>query len=211
MEQLREFVITGNASETVERVNILLQEGQAPEIIMSEALIPAMDIVGDLFQEGEYFIPEMLVAARAMQRGVDILKPLMTTSDGIEPIGKVVVGTVKGDLHDIGKNLVIMSLEGAGFEVIDLGIDVSPEKFVDAIKEHQPTVVGLSALLTTTMTSMKDIIDAIKASGLNDRVKIMIGGAPVNQQFCDEIGADFFGADSTAGRNFAREIAEAYK
>ena len=204
MERLREFVKTGKASETVERVNILLQEGQAPEAIMSEALIPAMDIVGDLFQEGEYFIPEMLVAARAMQQGVEVLKPLMVGS-GIEPAGKVVIGTVKGDLHDIGKNLVVMALEGAGFEVIDLGIDVPPMKFVEAVKEHKPQVLGISALLTTTMGTMKNTVEAIKAAGLD--VKIMIGGAPVRQEFADEIGADFFGPDSTSGRNFAREIA----
>ncbi len=124
---------------------------------------------------------------------------------GIEPVGKVVIGTVRGDLHDIGKNLVIMALEGAGFEVIDLGTDVAPDKFVDAIKENQPTVVGLSALLTTTMMAMKDTVEAIKAAGLD--VKIMIGGAPVRQEFADEIGVDFCGLDSTAGRNYAREVA----
>ncbi len=203
MEQLKEFVKTGRAPETAQRVKVLLDEGTAPEMIMSQALIPAMDLVGDLFQEGEYFIPEMLVAARAMQHGVDILRPLMVEG-GVKPIGKVVVGTVKGDLHDIGKNLVIMSLEGAGFEVIDLGIDVGADKFVDAIKETQPMMVALSALLTTTMTAMKDTVDAIKSAGID--VKIMIGGAPVNQQFCDEIGADFYGYDSTAGRNYARQV-----
>lgn len=203
MEQLREFVKTGKAEETVERVKILLQEGQSPEVIMSEALIPAMDLVGDLFQKGEYFIPEMLVAARATQQGVEVLKPMMV-GNGIDPIGKVVIGTVKGDLHDIGKNLVIMALEGAGFEVIDLGINVAPDTFVDAIKENQPIVVGLSALLTTTMTAMKDTVDAIKAAGLD--VKIMIGGAPVRQAFADEIGVDFYGFDSTSGRNYAREV-----
>ncbi len=204
MEQLREFVKNGKASETVDRVNILLQEGQLPEAIMNEALIPAMDLVGDLFQEGEYFIPEMLVAARAMQQGVDILKPQMIAG-GIESVGKVVIGTVKGDLHDIGKNLVIISLEGAGFEVIDLGIDVAPNKFVEAVREHNPQVAGISALLTTTMTAMKDTVDAIKSAGFD--TKIMIGGASVNQQFCDEINADFYGFDSTSGRNFAREVA----
>jgi len=203
MEQLREFVKTGKASETVERVNILLQEGQAPEVIMSEALIPAMDMVGDLFQQGEYFIPEMLVAARAMQQGVEVLKPLMVGS-GIDLAGKVVIGTVEGDLHDIGKNLVVMALEGAGFEVIDLGINVPSIKFVEAVKEHKPQVLGISALLTTTMTTMKDTVESIKAAGLD--VKIMIGGAPVRQEFADEIGADFYGFDSTAGKNYAREV-----
>ncbi len=204
MEQLKELVKTGNAKETTSRVQSLLDEGTEPEKIMGDALIPAMDEVGDLFQKGEYFVPEMLVAARAMQQGLEIIKPKLVAS-GIEPVGKVLVGTVKGDLHDIGKNLVAMALEGAGFEVIDLGTDVSPDAFVEAIKEHKPQVVALSALLTTTMIAMKDTIEAIKAAGLKDQVKIMIGGAPVRQEFADEIGADFYGPDSTAGRNFSRE------
>ena len=203
MDQLREFVIAGRASETIERTKALLEEGMEAEAILKQALIPAMDEVGDLFHKGEYFIPEMLVAARAMKQGVEVLKPLMVRS-GIEPAGKVVIGTVKGDLHDIGKNLVVIALEGAGFEVIDLGIDVPPIKFVEAVAEHRPQVLGLSALLTTTMWAMKDTVDAIKAAGLD--VKIMIGGAPVNQEFADEIGADFYGVDSTSGRNYAREV-----
>jgi len=203
MDQLREFVIAGRASETIERTKALLEQGTEAEAILKQALIPAMDEVGDLFQKGEYFIPEMLVAARAMKQGVEVLKPLMVRS-GIEPAGKVVIGTVKGDLHDIGKNLVVIALEGAGFEVIDLGIDVPPIKFVEAVAEHRPQVLGLSALLTTTMWAMKDTVDAIKAAGLD--VKIMIGGAPVNQEFADEIGADFYGVDSTSGRNYAREV-----
>jgi 5-methyltetrahydrofolate--homocysteine methyltransferase len=203
MDQLREFVIARRASETIERTKALLEQGTEAEAILKQALIPAMDEVGDLFQKGEYFIPEMLVAARAMKQGVEVLKPLMVRS-GIEPAGKVVIGTVKGDLHDIGKNLVIIALEGAGFEVIDLGIDVPPMTFVEAVIEHRPQVLGLSALLTTTMWAMKDTVDAIKAAGLD--VKIMIGGAPVNQEFADEIGADFYGVDSTSGRNYAREV-----
>lgn len=204
MEQLREFVRTGNADETVQRTTALLEEGTEAEAIMKQALIPAMDEVGDLFQKGEYFLPEMLVAARAMQQGLEVLRPRLVDA-GIDPVGKVMIGTVKGDLHDIGKNMVIMALEGAGFEVVDLGIDVAPDKFIEAIKAHRPQVVGLSALLTTTMCVMKDTVEAIKAAGLD--VKIMIGGAPVRQEFADEIGADFFGPDSTSGRNFAREIA----
>lgn len=204
MEQLKELVKTGKAKETVERVNTLLKEGRSPEAIMNEALIPAMDMVGDLFQQGEYFIPEMLVSARAMQQGVDVLKPRMIEG-GIDPAGKVVIGTVEGDLHDIGKNLVVMALEGAGFEVIDLGINVPSIKFVEAVEEHKPQVLGISALLTTTMTAMKDTVDAIKAAGVD--VKIMIGGAPVRQEFADEIGADFYGHDSTSGKNYAREVA----
>jgi 5-methyltetrahydrofolate--homocysteine methyltransferase len=203
LDQLREFVKTGRDSETVQRITALLEEGTEAEAILKQALIPAMDEVGDLFQQGEYFIPEMLVAARAMQRGVEILKPLMVGS-GIEPAGKVVIGTVKGDLHDIGKNLVVIALEGAGFEVIDLGIDVPPMKFVEAVTEHRPQVLGLSALLTTTMWAMKDTVEAIRAAQLD--VKIVIGGAPVSQEFADEIGADFYGVDSTSGRNYAREV-----
>jgi 5-methyltetrahydrofolate--homocysteine methyltransferase len=206
MDQLREFVKTGKAKETVEKVKELLEGGTDPESIMKEGLIPAMDEVGDLFQKGEYFVPEMLVAARAMQQGLEIIKPSLIES-GIEPLGKVVVGTVKGDLHDIGKNLVVMALEGAGFEVIDLGTDVPPDKFVAAIKEHNPQVIGLSALLTTTMLAMRDTIEAIKAAGLKDQVKIMIGGAPIRQEFCDEIDADYYGPDSTSGRNYARDVA----
>jgi 5-methyltetrahydrofolate--homocysteine methyltransferase len=204
MERLRELVKTGKAKETVDRVVALLGEGFHAEDIMNSGLIPAMDEVGDLFQKGKYFVPEMLVAARAMQQGLEVLKPLMV-ANGVEPIGRAVIGTVKGDLHDIGKNLVIMSLEGAGFEVIDLGIDVAPDKFVDAIKENQPIVVALSALLATTMTAMKDTVEAIKQAGLD--VKIMIGGAAVNQQFSEEIGSDFYGSDSTSGRNYARQVA----
>ncbi len=206
MERLREFAKTGKAKETAERARVLLDEGKEPDSIMKGALIPAMDEVGDLFQKGEYFVPEMLVAARAMQRGLEVLKPMLVAS-GVEPMGKVLVGTVKGDLHDIGKNLVVMALEGAGFDVIDLGADVPPEKFVEAIKEHNPKVVGLSALLTTTMPAMKDTVEAIKAAGIGDQVKIMIGGAPLRQEFCDEIGADFYGPDSTTGRNYARDVA----
>ena len=205
MEKLRELVKTGKAPETEARVKELLAKGVAPEKILQEALIAAMDEVGDLFQQGEYFVPEMLVAARAMQRGLQIIKP-MVVAKGIKPIGTVVIGTVKGDLHDIGKNLVSMALEGAGFEVVDLGTDATPEKFVAAVKEHRPQVVGLSALLTTTMLSMKDIIEAMKAAGVRSKVKVMIGGAPIRQEYADEIGADYYGKDSTAARDIARQV-----
>jgi len=205
MKELKELVKKGKAPETAEMVKKLIDEGKEPEAIMKQGLIPAMDEVGDLFQKGEYFVPEMLVAARAMQKGLEVLKPRLVES-GIEPIGRVVLGTVKGDLHDIGKNLVAMALEGAGFEVIDLGTDVPPEKFVEAIKKHEPQVIGMSALLTTTMMAMKDTVEAMKKAGVRDQVKIMIGGAPVRQEFADEIGADYYGPDSTAGRNFARDV-----
>jgi 5-methyltetrahydrofolate--homocysteine methyltransferase len=206
MEILRELVKNGKANETAERVAKLLEEGKDPESIMKDALIPAMDEVGDLFQKGDYFLPEMLVAARAMQRGLDVLQPRLVER-GVQPVGRVVIGTVKGDLHDIGKNIVTMALQGAGFEVVDLGIDAPPDKFIEAIKRHNPQVVGLSALLTTTMPAMKNTIEAIKRAGLRNQIKIMVGGASVTQTFADEIGADFYGCDSTEGRNFARNAA----
>jgi len=204
VELLKELVKKGDVQETTGRVRELLEGGADPEAIMKQALIPAMDEVGDEFQRGEAFVPEMLIAARAMQGGLDVLKPLLAES-GVEPLGKVVMGTVKGDLHDIGKNLVVMVLEGAGFEVVDLGVDVSPQQFVEAVKEHNPQIVGLSALLTTTMLAMRDTIDAVKEAGLREGVKIMVGGAPLRQEYAEEIGADFYGPDSTAARNYAKE------
>ena len=206
MEQLRELVTQGRARETVDRVKQLLEQGANPETIMKEALIPAMDKVGDLFQQGTYYVPEMLVAARAMQQGLEILRPRLV-EQGVEAIGKVVIGTVRGDLHDIGKKLVVMALEGAGLEVIDLGSDVPPDTFVRAVEEYKPQVVGLSALLTTTMLAMKDTIKALEDAGLRDHVKVMIGGASISQGFADEIRADFYAPDSTAGRNFSRDVA----
>ncbi len=205
MEQLKEMVIKGKTKETAGKVKELLDKDTDPEAIMKEAMIPAMDEVGDLFAKGDYYVPEMLMAAKAMNLGLEVLKPILAQCD-IEPLGTVVIGTVKGDLHDIGKNLAAIALEGAGFEVVDLGTDVSPEKFIDAIKEHEPKVLGFSALLSTTMRSMKDTVEAIDKAGIRDRVKIMIGGAPVTQKFADEIGVDFYASDSTSGRNFAREV-----
>lgn len=183
----------------------LLEEGKAPEVILNEALIPALDEVGELYQKGEYFLPEMLIASRAAQRGIDILRPKLIEK-GIKATGKAVMGTVKGDMHDLGKNLVVMTLEGAGFEVIDVGANASPDKFIKAIREHKPQVVGLSALLSTTMPSMKETIDTIKKAGLRDNVKIIVGGAPITQKFADEIGADFYGTDAVAGKDFARSV-----
>ena len=204
MKQLKELVMQGKANDTVKRIKELLDKGEKPEVILKEALISAMDEVGDLFQKGEYYVPEMLVSARAMKQGLELLKPALVKQN-LKPLGKVAIGTVKGDLHDIGKNLVGIALEGAGFEVIDLGTDVSPEKFVETIKKSGPQVIGLSALLTTTMLSMRDTIEAIKSAGLRNKVKIMVGGAPLRKEFADEIGADFYGPDSTSARNFARD------
>ena len=205
MDKLKELVRTGDAEGSVTRVRQLLDDGREAEPILKEALIPAMDEVGDLFQKGEYFLPEMLIAARAMTRGLEVLQPKLVAT-GVEPEGKVVVGTVKGDLHDIGKNLVAMALEGAGMEVIDLGIDVPPDKFVESIREHEPMVVGISALLTTTMVAMGETLRAIEESGERGKVKIMIGGAPVTQKFADEIGADFYGEDPTAGKAYVKGL-----
>lgn len=205
MEELKVLVRDGDDAGAVGRVQGLLDEGRAPETIMNEALIPAMDEVGELFQKGEYYLPEMLIAARAMKSGLEVLRPLLVES-GAEPAGRIAIGTVKGDMHDIGKNLVGMALEGAGFEVIDLGVDVPPARFVEVTEEHRPVAIGLSALLTSTMVSMGDVVRAIESAGLRDRVKIMIGGAPVTRAFCDEIGADFYGDDPTAGRDYARSL-----
>jgi 5-methyltetrahydrofolate--homocysteine methyltransferase len=203
MEKLRQFVVAGKPKETAERVQQLLGEGKDPDAMMKEAMIPAMDVVGDLFQKGEVYLPE-LMAAKAMKAGMEILRPGMVQS-GVKAIGSVVVGTVRGDMHDIGKNLLAMSLEGAGFDVVDLGTDVPPEKFVQAVKEHGPQVIGLSALLTTTMIGMKDTIEAIEEAGLRGSIRVMIGGAPVTREFAEEIGADFYGPDSTSGKDFARK------
>ncbi|MFH1150215.1 MAG: corrinoid protein [Actinomycetota bacterium] len=206
MEDLKEMVRNGDEEGAETRVRLLLSEGVSPDSIMKEALIPAMDDVGDLFQRGEFYLPEMLIAARAVKSGLAVLRPMLA-GEGAEPLGSVVVGSVRGDMHDIGKNLLSMSLEGAGFEVIDLGVDVPPERFVEAIEEVNPVAVAMSALLTSTMVSMIDTLSAIEASGQRDRVKVMIGGAPVTQAFCDEIGADFYGGDCTAGRDYARSVA----
>jgi 5-methyltetrahydrofolate--homocysteine methyltransferase len=205
MKPLRDLVIQGRNQEAAERVEQLLDRGATPDALMKEAMIAAMDVVGEQFQKGEIYLPEMLMAARAMKAGMAVLKPRIVPGQ-LTAVGRVVLGTVRGDMHDIGKNLVSMGLEGAGFEVIDLGIDVSPERFVDAVREHEPQVVGLSALLTTTMLSMQDTLQALADAGLRDRVRVMIGGAPVTREYADEIGADFYGPDSTAGKDFARQV-----
>ncbi|AEE96282.1 corrinoid protein [Mahella australiensis] len=195
----------GNAPKVKELVQAAVDEGVDPAEIVNNGLIVGMSEIGELFKRNEVYVPEVLIAARAMHAGMDIVKPLLAEKGNIT-IGKVIIGTVKGDLHDIGKNLVAMMLEGAGFEVIDLGVDVSPEKFVEAIRDHQPQVVGMSALLTTTMPSMRDTIEAIKAAGLRDSVKIMIGGAPITQNFADEIGADGYAPDAASAADLAKEL-----
>ncbi len=205
MEKLKDLIVTGNTPEAEKQVAALLAGGVNPEAIAKEALIPAMDEVGVLVQNGEYHIPDMLVAAKAMGACMAVLKPSLA-GGALKPLGKVVIGTVQGDLHDIGKNLVVIMLEGAGLEVINLGTDVAPEKFVQAIEREKPDFVGLSALLTTTMLSMKETIDAIEKAGLRSQVKVMVGGAPVTQEFADQIGADFYAPDATAGSEYTRTV-----
>ena len=182
-----------------------MAEDIAPEIILNEACIPAMSEVGCQFEEGEKFVPEMLIAARAMQGVVDLLRPSLI-QDGVKPVAKVVLGTVAGDMHDIGKNLVGMMLEGNGFAVIDLGTDVAPDQFVAAVEEHQPEIVGMSALLTTTMTSIGRTIEALKAAGVRDQVKVLVGGAPVTLDFVNKVGADGFAPDAATAARSARDL-----
>jgi 5-methyltetrahydrofolate--homocysteine methyltransferase len=205
MDELKQLVIEGKADKAVALVAKLMDEGKAADAIMAQALIPAMDIVGKLFQDGEYFLPELLVAAKAMQKSVEVIKQ-RSPAGSVTKSGKAVVGTVKGDLHDIGKNLLVMALEGAGFEVVDLGSDIAAEQFVVAVKEHKPDVVGMSALLSTTMYMMKDVIEAIDKAGLHSGVKIMVGGAPLSEDYAKKIGADFYGPDCVSGRDYARSV-----
>lgn len=198
-------VIEGDMTGVTAGVDAALDAGIEAGEILQAGLIPAMAEVGRLFEEGEYYVPEMLVAARAMKTGLERIRPLLVQS-GIKPAGKVVVGTVKGDLHDIGKNLVAMMLEGAGFEIKDLGTDVSPEKFVAALKGDSVDLVGLSALLTTTMPMMKSTIRAIIEAGLRDQVKIIVGGAPVTPSYAEEIGADGYAPDASRAVSLAKQL-----
>lgn len=205
LEKIFEGILDGNAKLVVEEVQKALDAGMGPADILNQGMIAAMGEVGRLFEEGEYFVPEMLIAARAMQKGLEILKPHLSEADVQSP-GKVAIGTVKGDLHDIGKNLVAMMLEGAAFEVIDLGTDVSPERFIQAVRENGAQIIAMSALLTTTMPNMKNTIEALKEAGLRDKVKVMIGGAPVTQNYADQIGADGFAEDASRAVAKARSL-----
>lgn len=202
IEKIYQGVLNGEREVVVEEVQEAIDAKITAEKILKEGMMAAMAETGRLFEEGEYFVPELLIAARAMQGGMELLKPLLVAED-IEPIGKIVVGTVKGDLHDIGKNLVGMMLEGAGFEVIDLGSDVDAEKFVEAVRANQAHVVGMSALLTTTMTNMPVVIEALKTAGLRDNVKVLIGGAPVTKAYADQIGADGYAPDASQAAKLA--------
>jgi 5-methyltetrahydrofolate--homocysteine methyltransferase len=200
-----ENVLAGNAGAVKSGVEAALAAGMDPAAILNEGLIAAMSEVGRRFEEGEYFVPEMLIAARAMKEGLALLKPRLLEAD-VQPAGKVVLGTVRGDLHDIGKNLVGMMLEGAGFEVVDLGTDVTAEKFISAAQAGKADLIGLSALLTTTMPNMKATIHALKSAGLAGKVKVMVGGAPVTETYAREIGADGYAPDASRAAALARSL-----
>jgi 5-methyltetrahydrofolate--homocysteine methyltransferase len=205
LEDIYESVIDGDAPGVVAGIQEALAAGVAPGVILNDGMIAAMAEVGRMFETQECFVPEMLIAARAMKQGMAVLKPQLIAAD-IQPVGKVILGTVRGDLHDIGKSLVGMMLEGAGFEVIDLGVDAAPEKFVEAVRQHQPAVVGMSALLTTTMGQMRATIQALEAAGVRKNVVVMVGGAPVTSAFAEEIHADVFAPDASSAARLAKAM-----
>lgn len=202
---LHDAILNGDAKTAVEATRQLLAADTDPLALVTQAMIPAMDEVGRRFECEEYFVPELLLSARAMKGALELIRPLLVAS-GAQPVGRVVIGTVKGDLHDIGKNLVASMLEGGGFEVIDLGADVAPERFIDAVRSHKADLVCLSALLTVTMPSMRKTIEAFQAAGLRDQVKILIGGAPVTPKFAEEIGADGYGDNARSAVELARQM-----
>ena len=204
LKHIYQNVIDGQTPEVEAGVKAAIAAGVGAEDILKNGLIAAMDEIGQRFEAGDLFVPEMLIAARAMQAGLKILKPSLAKAD-VKAAGKVAIGTVKGDLHDIGKNLVAMMLEGSGFEIMDLGVDVTPDAFVNAVK-NGAQIIGMSALLTTTMSSMENTIQALKAAGLRDKVKVMIGGAPVTQDYANKIGADAFAPDASSATRTARQL-----
>ncbi len=203
--QMHDDLYDGLAPEIAEGTNILLGRGWAPDKVLNEALVGGMRIVGIDFRDGILFVPEVLLAANAMKAGMSILRPLLAET-GVERIGKVVIGTVKGDIHDIGKNLVAMMLEGAGFEVVDLGINTPVEQFLEALEEHRPEILGMSALLTTTMPYMKVVIDTLKEKGLRDDFIVLVGGAPLNEEFATAIGADAYCRDAAVAAETAQSL-----
>jgi methylmalonyl-CoA mutase cobalamin-binding domain/chain len=205
LSQLYDYTLIGNGPEVLDLTRQGLAQGLGPETLLYEALIPALEEVGARFERGDFFVPEMLIAGRAMAGALEILRPLLAET-GAQTIGKIVMGTVQGDVHDIGKNLVNIMFEGAGFEVIDLGVQVGPEKFLAAIREHQPDIVGFSAFLTTTMPMFKANINALQKAGLRDQVIVMVGGAPVTQEYADVVGADGYAADASAAVVRAKEL-----
>ncbi len=204
-EALGQAIIDCDAAKAAELTQKHVDEGVKPSEIINKGLISGMNVVGDRFKKGDMYVPEVMMAAKAMHAGMNIVKPLLVEGES-SSTGKVVIGTVAGDLHDIGKNLVGMMMESGGMEVVDLGVDQSPEKIAGAVKEHKPQVVGLSALLTTTMLAMKDTIEVLKEEGLRDSVKVIVGGAPVTQDFADEIGADGWAPDAASAKDLALKL-----
>lgn len=208
LKTLAQAIIEYDIARAGELTQSLVDEGQSPSKIISEGLIGGMNVVGDRFKKGDMYVPEVMMAAKAMHAGMNIVKPLLTEGES-SSTGKVVLGTVAGDLHDIGKNLVGMMMESGGLEVVDIGIDVPPADFAAAVREHNPQVVGMSALLTTTMLAMKETIEMLKEEGLRENVKVIVGGAPVTQEYADEIGADGWAPDAASAKDLARELAGA--
>jgi len=205
LQGLYDNTLVGNAPEVKDLTNAGLEEGMDPEKMLYDALIPSLEEVGARFERGDFFVPEMLIAARAMQGALDILRPLLAET-GARQVGTYVMGTVKGDVHDIGKNLVNIMLEGAGFTVYDLGVNVAPEVFVEKINEHKPDIVGFSAFLTTTMPMFKANINALEKAGIRDDVIVMVGGAPVTQEYADRVGADGYAADASSAVRLAKDL-----
>ena len=205
LNALKDAVINGDLKGCTILTEVAIQAGYAPQKVLTEALVPAMEVVGEKFRCNEVYVPEVLVAARAMKKSLALLKPLLTET-GAKPVAVAVAGTVKGDLHDIGKNLVCMMWEGAGFEVVDLGADVAPDKFVQAVKDTGAQIVGISTLLTTTMLGMRDVIQALERAQLREKVKVMVGGAPVTQAYANEIGADAYGESAAVAVEKAKAL-----
>jgi 5-methyltetrahydrofolate--homocysteine methyltransferase len=205
LEELKQAVLEGDYERAAGLTKKALEDGLEPGMILNEALISAMDIVGEEYERGDRYVPEMLISAEAMKAAMGVLRPKLVEA-GVKSRGKVVIGTVEGDLHDIGKNLVAMMLEGAGFEVANLGTEVSAEKFVQAVQEHQPDILGMSALLTTTMVHMPEVIEALGKTGLRDGVRVMIGGAPVTKEYAQKIGADGYAPDAAAAVELAKRL-----
>lgn len=203
-DEIKQAIFHGDAAKVAEGVRENLKAGDGPGEILNKALVPPMIEVGDMYERGEVYVPEMLVAAHAMKAGMEILRPELVKA-GVQPLGKVGLGTVQGDIHDIGKNLVVMMLEGAGFEVLDLGIDVPAEKFIEAV-QGGIDILGMSGLLTTTIPAMPEVIKALKVAGVRDQVKIMVGGAPVTEAYKEEIGADGYAPDAASAVRVAKEL-----
>ena len=206
LDKIKQSVLAGEMEGIAELTNQALTQGIKAGEILDQALTPAMDIVGREYEQGDRYVPEMLISAETMKGAVTILKPLLAEA-GVKARGKLIIGTVEGDLHDIGKDLVAMMVEGAGFEVINLGAEITAEQFLNAVREHKPNIIGMSALLTTTMLHMPEVIDALKQAGLRDQVKVMIGGAPVTQEYADEIGADGYAPDAASATKLAKSLA----